>query len=239
MDERSKIKEKTWIFVIIFIILIGLGLFSIRYIFKNKKSIKTNDNIFSEYPQNNDDSTISFELNDLLNETNVNLNENFKDKEFKYKNKKLYYYMTCIDYNEDYLNSGEKYACRAVQMQIQFRLYRLFTNPNNCQKKIYIISFKDYIVEHIVGDCENGCGTINVYNEGDLLTTVKNVNANQKLTNNSDYNYVKKVDNYLYFFEDIGNYTYLNKLDINDSNYKKVKLEKITNENLSCENINN
>ena len=239
MDERNKLKKYSWLFVLMFVIIIFLIFICIKYFIKNRETINKeniSNNIFSDYPSKNDDSTISFELNDLLKETNINLNENFQDKEFQYKDKKLYYKITCLDYNEDYLRNGEKYSCRAVEMQVQYRLYRLFTNPNNCQRKINVILYKDYIIEHIVGDCADGCGTINIFNEGTLLKTIKNINANPKLTNSDDNNYVKKVNDYIYYFEDIGKYTYLKKLDFNNLNSRGIELAKINNENMSCEN---
>lgn len=231
MNEHNRFKKYAWLLVLL---LICLGYFGIKCLYRNDKAKE--ENIFNEYPQKSESSSISLEVNDLLTETNVNLDENFKDKEYQYKDKQLNYKITCIDYNQEYLNSGEKYSCRSVEIQLQYRLYRLYTNPNNCQRKIYVILYDDYIIEHIIGDCDDSCGTINIYNQGNLLKTIKNVNANPKLTNLNDYNYVKKVDNNIYYFQDVNKYTYLNKLDLNNLNLSSVELAKVKNENFGCEN---
>lgn len=231
--SKKKIRN---ILIITIITIFFVVCFLVKYYKNNKQEDQEQiSNIFNAYPLKNDDITISFELNDLLAQTNINLNENFENKSFKYPNKKLNYYITCIDYNDDYLKNGGKYSCRAVEMKVQYRLNRLFTYSNDCQRKIYMILYKGYVIEHTVGNCEVGCGTIKIYNNGELLTTINNANANPKLLNSKDYNYVKMYENNLYYFTDEGDYTILNKLNLNNLNNKE-ELAKIENKSFSCEN---
>ena len=78
MDERNKLKQYSWLFVLIFVLIIFLIFICIKNFIKNKETVNkenVSNNIFNEYPPKNDESTISFELNNLLEETNINLNE--------------------------------------------------------------------------------------------------------------------------------------------------------------------
>lgn len=187
---------------------------------------------FTKYPEKSDDTAIEFELNDLISNSNVNLNTNFSDMNFKYKI--IPYILRCSKFDQSYVDNSNEYACREIEITIFNFKYNLSTKKSDCDSTIRITWFNHYIIQQYTTDCESGCGKININKDENLLYTINNTIASPKIIGSKEYNYSKYVDNKLYYFVNEGKYIVLKKIDFDKDEIIEEEVEKVKNENLIC-----
>lgn len=167
-------KKNILITVLTILIVIFLGIIVYTYKVKpnnnsnNSYSDKNGIKSLSDYPLNNDNDVKTYYLEDLVTDSKIDLNTNFKKTAFTSKNG-IKYSLTCTDYLENNSNNGdyEQFVnCDNVKIEVEGFNTSFDYSPNEfgCGNASYILLANNYLINQASSGCGDG-GPITVYDK--------------------------------------------------------------------------
>ncbi|MBQ3021171.1 MAG: hypothetical protein IJD92_03000 [Bacilli bacterium] len=240
MEEKKNNKGLIWLIVILIILVLGLvGYIVYDIVLKVDKTNLTPNNTsttttskkiieeqnFTKYPEKNDDNIVNFNLHELYVNENVNLMENFKNLKLKKGN--IDYTLNCTKYDEAHVEAFG-YACSHFEILINKVKLEDYFNEG-CGHTKHIIINGDYLILQLSTGCDEGCGYIKIFKNGELIYTVKGTTSYLDLNDSFD-NIIKYSNNKLYYFiqtkeTDVA-YNVLKMIDFNKSEIIEEELER-------------
>ena len=187
--DNKKSNSKLIILLIMLIIIISVSIVVILLLTNKKSAVSVNnttqskvissttnneksttDDKFLDFPKKDDDGVSTFGLMSLLNDDKVNLNVNFNNISLNKYN--LNYTVSCTNYDESNIERFG-YGCSSYQFKIGDLILEDFQDEG-CGHINSVINVGNYfIIQHAVG-CDEGCGSIDIYKDYQLLYTIKN-----------------------------------------------------------------
>ena len=166
MEEKNN-KWLIWVIIILIVLVLGL----IGFIVYDKAFVKdinnntttipiendTNED-FINYPPKNDDSILSFDLNELSSNNKVDLTKNFKN--IKLMKENLEYTISCTEYNEGIIEEFG-YGCNSFEIIINNVKLKDYISEGAYEFK-HIIIKEDYLILQTYSNVSK-CGYIKIY----------------------------------------------------------------------------
>jgi len=233
MEEKNN-KGLIWLIIILIVLVLGL----IGFIVYDKAFVKdinnntttipiendTNED-FINYPPKNDDSILSFDLNELSSNNKVDLTKNFKN--IKLMKENLEYTISCTEYNEGSIEEFG-YGCNSFEIIINNVKLKDYISEGAYEFK-HIIIKEDYLILQTYSNVSK-CGYIKIYKNGEPIYTINNTTAEINLTGSSFDSIMKFNNNKLYYFiqlkETDKSYNVLKVIDFNEANINETEIER-------------
>ena len=247
-----KNSNKIYIVIIVILTLMLAGL--ITYIVINDKftakpnlessqiSTKKSDSLFVKLPTRSgkfipgyiDQNVTNFYLDDLLENDNLDLNQNFQN--VKLNKYGIDYNVSCTEYDPNY-PYNVKYDCINAKITIGKLEYEVQPDPVVNSSGIYIYLLNNYFIE-LYQSPESICGTIKVYKNDELVYENEHLISYEKdleifISNIFDYDRlpIEISNNRVFFFDDYSDqkeaYTYLKSINLDSNPIKEETYIKI------------
>lgn len=247
-------KNNNKIYIIIIIMLTFLLVGLITYIVINDKftakpnlessqiSNNNNDSFFVKLPTVTgqftpgyiDRNVTNFYLDDLLENNNLDLNQNFQN--VKLNKYGIDYTVSCIKYDPNYPYNVE-YDCITAKININKLEYDVQSDPLANSSGIYIYLLDDYFIEFYQSH-GSICGSIKVYKNDKLVYKNNHLisygkDLNIFISNLFDYDRlpIEITNNKVFFFDDYSDekeaYTYLKSINLDSNPIKEETYIKI------------